>query len=323
MARLRLSAAECRPSSSDIFRARRRADNALDHTSMIRHRLLSALLLSSIAIGLAACSDSDGPTTPTPPPNTNDVFYTAIGASDAIGYGGSAPCVPLTECPSGTGYVQSVARRLKDTGKVVTLMNLGIPGAVLSPSIEATAASIGRTVPGNFIDREAPFVPRNSTLVTVFAGGNDINTIAYAVQAGQGGADPVGWTATQTRNWGTDLRTLITRIRDRAPNARIIALNLPNFAGLPLAQSFSLAEKRALQMVAVGFSAQVNALSSANVTVIDLMCDARSYIAGNYSGDGFHPNDRGYAYLTELVFPVAAGGAAPPPSASCPQMTMF
>lgn len=290
---------------------------------MTRHHLSSALLLASLALGLVACSDSDGPTNPTPPPTGNELFYTAVGASDAVGHGGSAPCVPLTECPNGTGYVQTVARRLKDTGKVVTLMNLGIPGAVLSPSVEATAAAIGRTVPGNFIDREAPFVPRNSTLVTVFAGGNDINTIAYAVQAGQGGADPVGWVATQTRNWGNDLRTLITRIRDRAPNARIIALNLPNFAGLPLAQSLSPTEKRALQTVAVGFSAQVNALTSMNVTVIDLMCDSRSYVGGNYSGDGFHPNDSGYAYMADLVFPIAAGGSAPPPSPSCPQMTMF
>lgn len=295
-------------------------------TLMIRHRLHllpHAFLALLLAAGLTACSDSDGPTNPTPPPNPNEVFYTAIGASDAIGYGGTAPCVPLTECPNGTGYVQTIARRLKDSGKTVNLLNLGIPGAVLSPSIEATAAAIGRTVPGNFIDREAPFVQRSSTVVTVFAGGNDITTLAYAVQAGQGGSDPIGWTSTQVRNWGNDLRTLITRIRDRAPNARIIALNLPNFAGLPLAQAYSLNEKRALQAVSVGLSAQVNALTSMNVTVVDLMCDGRSYGAGNYSGDGFHPNDSGYAYLTELLYPVAAGGSAPPPPSSCPQMAMF
>jgi hypothetical protein len=28
-----------------------------------------------------------------------------------------------------------------------------------------------------------------------------------------------------------------------------------------------------------------------SVTVIDLLCDARLYDRGNYSSDGFHPND--------------------------------
>jgi len=28
---------------------------------------------------------------------------------------------------------------------------------------------------------------------------------------------------------------------------------------------------------------------------VDLLCDARSYQASNYSSDGFHPNAAGYA----------------------------
>jgi lysophospholipase L1-like esterase len=284
-------------------------------------RLVLAAVLA--ALTASACSnDSKSPTTPTPA--SNEVFYTAVGASDGIGYGGSAPCVPFTDCPSGTGYVQTLARRLKDSGKVVTLMNLSIPGAVLGPTIEGIGNQIGRQIPGNFLDREAPFVPRNSTLVTVFAGGNDINTVAAAVYtAGLGGSDPAGYVANQTRQFGADLKTLVAAIRSRAPNAKIIVLNLPNFAGLPLAQTYNTTQKQGLQAVSVAFSAQVNALAGSGVTVIDLMCDTRSYVAGNYSGDGFHPNDAGYAFMTELIWPVAAAGGGSTPFASCPQMAMF
>ena len=42
----------------------------------------------------------------------------------------------------------------------------------------------------------------------------------------------------------------------------------------------------------------VNPLASSSVTVIDLMCDARSYVASNYSSDGLHPNDAGYAFIS-------------------------
>jgi hypothetical protein len=41
----------------------------------------------------------------------------------------------------------------------------------------------------------------------------------------------------KVRQWGTDYEDLIRRIRDRAPNARIVVLNLPNLAGCPLSGS--------------------------------------------------------------------------------------
>ena len=39
------------------------------------------------------------------------------------------------------------------------------------------------------------------------------------------------------------------------------------------------------------------------------MCDARSYLASNYSSDGLHPNDAGYAFIAAEV--VRAITAAP------------
>ena len=78
-----------------------------------------------------------------------------------------------------------------------------------------------------------------------------------------------------------------------------------------------------LQRIAVGFSAQANALASSNVLVVDLMCDARSYLPGNYFSDGFHPNDAGYAFITELVYAAATSGTAAAPRTSCAQMTLL
>jgi hypothetical protein len=71
-----------------------------------------------------------------------------------------------------------------------------------------------------------------------------------------------------------------------------------------------------MQRTSVGFGRQANALVSDGVIVVDLLCDPRSYQAGNYSSDGFHPNDAGYAYLTGLV--VQAATATPgSPQADC------
>jgi lysophospholipase L1-like esterase len=283
-----------------------------------------ALVLVALLAAMA-CTDSDGdsPTQPTPPANPNEVFYTAVAASDGIGVGSTVPCFPLADCPDGTGYVPLTVRRLRADGKIVTLTNLSLPGYVLSRDIQNIGNSVGRGIDGNFIDRQMPFVPRNSTLITVFAGGNDANSIGEAVARGQAGTDPAAFIATQVNNFGRDMRALYSGIRERAPNARIIVLNLPNMAGLPYAAPLTVAQKRILQSIAVGFSAQTNTLAQQGALVIDLMCDQRSYVPGNYSSDGFHPNDAGYAYLHALIYPVAVGGSAPTPSGSCPAMAQF
>ena len=165
------------------------------------------------ALTLAACESDRNPTDPSPPPAPNEsVFFTAVGASDAIGVGGSVVCLPLTVCPNGTGYVQVVHRRLAQTGRDVTHLNLGIPGAVLGPEIQSIGNSMGRDIVANFIDRELPFVSRDSTLVTVFAGGNDANTNGEALERGLAGADRVGYVNTQVQNFGRDIRTLVSGV---------------------------------------------------------------------------------------------------------------
>src|SRR5215213_3780193 len=142
----------------------------------MNRRLIIAALFALFGSGIA-CSKSDSPTAPTPSPTAGPIFYTAIGASDGIGFGSSVPCIPLApDCFEGRGYVQSLARSLRATGREFGWRNLSLPGSVLSRAIEELARDIGTPIEslvGNFIERQAPFVPTNTTHVTIFAGGND------------------------------------------------------------------------------------------------------------------------------------------------------
>ena len=66
----------------------------------------------------------------------------------------------------------------------------------------------------------------------------------------------------------------------------------------------------------------VNVLASSSVTIVDLMCDQRSYIASNYSSDGLHPNDAGYAFISSEVLKAITGNSYPAPQTSCGGMTI-
>ena len=291
-------------------------------------RLLIATLLT-LLVGGIACNKSGEtptptPTSPSPAPAQGPIFYTAIGASDGIGFGSSSVCIPFSDCPDGKGYVQILRRRLRDNspGRAVEHANRSIPGAVLSRAIEDLAREVGTPISelaGNFIERQAPFVPTNTTHVTIFAGGNDANVIGRAALAGRGGNDPSGYIDAQVRQWGVDLVDLIARIRSRAPNARIVALNMINLAGAPYIASRPASERAIMQRIAVGISDQVNALTSRNVLVVDLMCDARLYQSVNYASDGFHPADGGYAAFADDAYPALKDGVNNQPNTSCAQ----
>ena len=268
---------------------------------------------------------TDRPTSPTPgepPPPNQPVHYTAIGASDAIGIGGSVECIPLAPCPNGTSYVAVITRQLGAT-RQVTLTNLALPGGVISSRIQEIGRWAERSIPGNFIERLMPFVPQATTVVTIFAGGNDVNAIAGAMERGMGESDPRAFIADQIRLFGVDYDTLLRGVRQRAPSARIVVANLPNFAAMPFTAALSAPRKQVLQALSAGFSVSViNPLAAQGVAVVDLLCDDRSYQAGNYSRDGYHPNDAGYMVLATRMLEAINNASYPAPRASCPQMTI-
>ena len=284
-------------------------------------RLVLALASLVCALSFTGCERNETPTSPTP--DTNQVSYAVVGASDAVGFGSSAPCLPFDDC-NGNGYAPLVKRRFQSDGATVVLNNRGLPGAVLSAAMLALARDIGRTdIPGTFIDQIAPFIPPDSTHISVFAGGNDANVIAQNVRAGRGAADVRAFVDQQVAQFGADLVDLIARLRARAPNARIVALNLPNLAAAPYVNSATTPERSVLQRIVVGLTDRINALRAQNVVVVDLMCEPRIYSTANYSRDGFHPSDAGYAVIADLLYPALRTGSAPTPPSSCPQRTLL
>src|SRR5579864_432727 len=287
---------------------------------------MTRLLGLAIAIvSLAGCGLLNNGNSTTPTPTAGTFNYTAIGASDAIGYGSSNVCFPFAACPNGTGYVQDLGRQYQADHPTVTmnLLDMGIPGAVLGPTIMNLGNSLGLGIPANFLDSELPFIQTNGSLVTIFAGGNDARTVGSALLAGLGGSDVNGYVANQASQFGADLNTLILGIKAKSPQALVVILNLPNLAGAPFAAGDSLTDNQALQTISVSFTAQINGLSGRGATVVDLMCDPNMYQPGIYSSDGFHPNDAGYTYMAGLVYAAVRAGTAPAPRASCSQMQLF
>jgi lysophospholipase L1-like esterase len=267
---------------------------------------------------------SSSPTAPTGAPTPGSTInYTAIGASDANGVGSSVPCLSFSDCPNGLGYVPVATRQLRTQGFTVNLLNLGIPTAVIGRDFETLGQQYNRTIIGNFIEQEMPFVQPNATIVTIFAGLNEINTITAALGAGAGGSDPNGFIDAQVRAFGTDYSTLRTGIAARAGSPRLVILNLPNPAGMPYLSGASLAQRQAAQRAAVGMTRTVvNPLAGSNAAIIDLMCDARSYQASTYSSDGLHPSDAGYAFIAAEVVRAITTSSYPAPQATCAQMTI-
>jgi lysophospholipase L1-like esterase len=288
-------------------------------------RITLAALAAALTVGCSKLGIGDrSPTAPSGPPATGStIVYTAVGASDALGIGASVECGFLADCPNGTGYVPLSVRQLRSQGFTVTHSNLGIPTGVISRAFQTLGLQYNRLIAGNFIEQEMPFVLPASTVVTVFTGVNEINTVTAALGGGAGGTDPNAYMDTQVRAFGTDYMTLLNGIKARAPSARIIALNVPNAAGLPFLAGASLAQRQAAQRLAVGMTrTAVNTLTTQGVAVVDLMCDARSYIASNYAGDGLHPNDAGYAFMAGEVVKAITSSSSPSPQASCSRMTI-
>ena len=159
---------------------------ALRNSPILRICTIAAALSVTTGCNKLGLGDAS-PTAPSGPPAAGStIFYTAVGASDANGVGSSAVCVPfdLTGCPNGMGYVPVSVRTLKAQGFTVTNLNLGIPTAVIGRDFQTPDH------PFNFIESEMPFIQQNATVVTIFAGINEVNTITAALGGGAGASNP-------------------------------------------------------------------------------------------------------------------------------------
>jgi lysophospholipase L1-like esterase len=291
-------------------------------------RIRLAAVLWAVSLGATGCDKlglggDDGPTAPSgPPPPGTTIRYTPVGASDVSGYGSSVPCFPYVPvCLNGTGYAFVAARQLRSQNYTVIVTNNGMPTAVISRGFQELGQQYGKDILGNFIEHQMPFIPAESTLVTIFAGANDVNVITAALGGGAGSGDRTAYIDERVRNFGNDYATLLTGVRAVASSARVIVLNLPNIAGMPFRTRSPLPERQAAQRASVRMTTTViNTLR--NVTVIDLMCDARMYQPSIYSSDGFHPNDSGYAIIADEIVKALTLSSYPAPKSSCAQMTL-
>ena len=69
-----------------------------DTSPILRIAILGACLVSAISCDKLGLGDKS-PTAPSGPPAAgSSIVYTAIGASDAIGFGSSAPCGVFADC---------------------------------------------------------------------------------------------------------------------------------------------------------------------------------------------------------------------------------
>jgi len=285
-------------------------------------RIHLALCLAAVCAAGAGCNlakDGDGgsPTGPSGPPSAGSaVIYTVVGASDGVGWGSSKVCAPFEDC-DGNGYPWVVARQLRGQGMTVEMSPLAIPGAVLSQNVIGLATQWGiGGIPGDLSTREAPFVRKDSTVVTVFTGGNDVNVISGALANDAGASNPDAFIDQQVASFGADFEAMIATIRGRAPAAQIIVLNLPNMARVPYRANSQPLLRSWVQRTSVGMTTKVFN-TTPNVRVIDLMCDARLYQASSFSGDGFHPNDAGYAIIGQEIARAITAPSWPAPQGSC------
>jgi lysophospholipase L1-like esterase len=233
-----------------------------------------------------------------------------------VGWGSSKVCAPFEDC-DGNGYAWVAARQLRSQGLTVEVSQLGIPGAVLSQNVINLASQWGiGGIPGDIASREAPFVRRDSTVVTVFAGGNDVNVISGALANDAGAADTNAFIDQQVSSFAADFQAMIATIRGRVPNAQIIVLNLPNMARVPYRANSQPLLRSWVQRASVGITTQaIN--PTPNVRVVDLMCDSRLYEPSSFSGDGFHPNDAGYAIMGQEIAKAITAASWPAPQGSC------
>lgn len=283
------------------------------------------LLLVAIA-GTAGCnaikdafSPSPSSSPSSPPAAGSAISYAALGASDALGIGGSVPCQLFAPCENGTGYVQRLTRELRAQSHETSLVNLGIPAAVLSPAIHQLARANNRDVPANFVEHELAFLPASATLVTIFGGANDANAVGDAMRKGAGGSDIRAFADAQIRAFGADYDRIVSGVRERASGAFIVIVNVPNLAAMPYASGYTQQERQVLQYLAVGFTREANRQAGRGIVVLDLMCDPVVYEPSRISADGFHPNDAGYEYVMQRLLAIV-NGAGSSASSSCGMM---
>ena len=238
-----------------------------------------------------------GPTNPA----AATVIYTAIGASDGIGFGSSVVCArrSIRTVRQRDRLRADLKARLQADGPIGDLRQPRRPRRGAEPAIRTWRANRPGATSSRRIHRpEHAVVPTTTTHVTIFAGGNDANVIAEAIRAGRGGAD-----VRLHRRAGPSVgerspRPPASRPQPRAERAHRRA-NLPNLGAAPVFAGPGAGAQHHAAHRRSGSPTASTPHRRSGVMVVDLMCDARRATAVTFSSDGFHPSDSGYALMAE------------------------
>jgi lysophospholipase L1-like esterase len=244
-----------------------------------RRMALATCLLLLVFTLMTACAQTSAPrsttvATPTPvvsatvPADTRPV-YVAIGASDAFGVG--------TNRPDRDNWPTVLAGKLGSLGTPVHLINLGIPGALVSQANR---------------DELPIAIDATPDIVTVFLGVNDLDA------------------GVSLPTYIANLRSLLVGLSTQT-TAQIFVGNLPDLTLLPyFAHKGNIGALRA--QVAHWNDAIATLCKQQHAVLVDLfstwgqLADHPEYIAS----DGFHPSTAGAAQLAGL-FEAAIVGTVP------------
>ena len=234
--------------------------------------LLSLMILSLLILSLGGCSSLPGGQASSSSSGQGQqqaqgqLTYVAIGASDTFGIG--------TSDPYNQSWASDLARKI---GPRYHLINLGIPGAIMSTAI----------------GRELPIaLDTHPNLVTIWLGVNDI-------------ADNVPVTG-----YARNLDLMLSNLQAYAPGVRIAHANIPDLTILPHFSSF---DPQVLHMRISSYNAAIAASAQRrHIILVDLAAYTTEikHLPDYLSSDGFHPNELGYSNLAELFNQVLQGAHA-------------
>jgi len=281
-----------------------------------------AATLAVAAFALAACSSGSStlstfPNTPSITPTPAPVTYAALGDGRAVGLTASVPCpvapsgpaLPTpANCPGGTGYVPTLARMLG----AATLVNLGIDNAVLGPDLLAdfNAAPGNLGVTDDIITRELPLVPANATVVTVFAGLNDIEQIVqFAGAILRQGGDPTAFVNAEMVKYENDRSATLAAVKTKAPAAKIVVANLPNYAWV--SKNKNARAQAIFYSLSAATDTYIHGLAQQGPVVVDLLCTSALYAAA--------PNQGGVVFFAQANQTLIAQQMANQIAATAPQ----
>lgn len=246
--------------------------------------------------GAAPAATHEGNATPATPPPAG--LYVAMGDSITEGVGITKNCRAFPThpvdiaafCPEGQSYAILTALALRKAGMAGHFMNLGIGGA----HVERVIAD------------ELPYLPAETTLVTLYIGTNDSRTVK----------SPQHTIAEVTAQYEQHYDQLLAMIHERAPKARIALINFPNEKYLASTYNFPADVLPRFDATSQLLAKFIDA-HYPKYPVVDTICNPSSYdVALLYKG-GVHPNEAGAAILADAVVKVLLAKTPPAPPAKC------